>query len=221
MTITTTAYADQAAAEDAIREAAPDAVELTAIGNALDYTMHRIFLDAPAGRVLWAYEDPDGDTWTLGICPAADAVPQIEEQLTSVRWRLEHPDDYANYSATVDVDGDLDAMDELHDVQLAAIVAATPYPGRSPRDEVTYMDRVLKERVEETQREAHRMVARAAALRAYHLQSQIGDRRGDQEALAARLYGTSAPTLSAILKRERERRESIRQAATEARRESA
>lgn len=214
-----TTYADQVAAEEAIRQLAPEARELTAIEAALGSEDHSVFLNEDAGLVYWAYQEPGEHEWTLDVLPAARAADLLDGALDSVRERLDNPEDYAHYRL-IQPEEDFAALDELHDVQLVAVelvaveeddhtLQAADTTGWDP---VVVVDAELCRRIEA----ASQQVGRIAALRAYYLRRQLTGERGDQAALARRL-GIRPSALSEVLGRDAARRDRIRETAARAR----
>jgi len=204
---------DLTAAAARVRDLAPDAEQLTAIEAEAGSDLHSIWLDTTTSTVYWAWEEPvpvgQIARCFLETLPAGDAVDRIEEAITAARDRLEGPWAYADGG---DVEHDLDAVDEYHDVVIAAVAAddlVRQVAEERPDQVIGFIASMLNSRIEL----ARRAAARAAAVRAYWLASQVNpDQRGSQAALA-RALGIAPATLSEVLKDDRARRDKIRAAA--------
>jgi DNA-binding transcriptional regulator YdaS (Cro superfamily) len=213
MTMEGTDSLDAAAAR--VRELAPEAEQLSEVEIEAGRDLHSIWLDKASSTVYWAWEEPmpagQPAPCFLEIIPAADAVDRIEEAITFARDRLEGPWWYGP-DFGYDVEHDLDAVDEFHQVVIAAAAAedlVRQTADERPDQLIAVMASTLNSPIEL----ARRAAARAAAVRAYWLASQVNpDQRGSQAALA-RALGIAPSSLSEVLQDDRKRRDKIRAAA--------
>lgn len=189
MVTTFTEYEDLA---DHMSATAPDAVALSKITAELGDEYHQVWLDGPTVWHAWQ-EDPcrPGSAWVLNRESALEALVWLREQLCLVMDRLADPSLYEDIPADT-VERDEDVLEELYDVELAAI------PTTDPRD----VDLVIQKQI----RDARAEVARLAGLRVHHIVDRIGgtQERGWQTR-AARTLGVTEATVSGLLTAERER----------------
>lgn len=171
-----------------------DAWPLSAITACLDADYHELWLHEPTATVYHAECDDNGN-WTLTTEPAEDAADWLRASLTLA------------LDAVVDgraSESDREAVDELGDIELAALrawvlkqSARSPIADREPdqRQLAVTVDELLRGRIEGLRAE----LARVRRIRARHIQDAWEtDRRGGA-AEAARDLGVDPATISRLL----------------------
>lgn len=205
---------DHAAAHVAAH--APDAHRLTAVEAVMDADIHAVWLDQDTATVWHACADTDthgrhAGTWTVTAEPAGEALDWIEDQCCLVLDALADPAshyDTGNRTAAED----LEVLDEINDVRLAATRQEASRIDWGDSDALCrVVDQMIRRQIEQARRE----VGMLADLRAHHVATLVGTKRGGA-ARAAPLLGMSESGVRKIIAAAEERRDKIVAAAREA-----
>lgn len=178
--------------------------EITAHAGA-DY--HSIWLDETDNTVWHAWSEPGEDMWTLDHEPAAEALPWITETLTLALDALDSPKEAEDYLVRAGrEEDDLDALNELEAVRLAALRARSADPA--------VIDCMIR-----SEMDSHRdEIRRLSRLRAANLQHAFGTERGAAAAAARALEVTPESARRALAAND-EFDTRVRDAAAQARQE--
>lgn len=178
--------------------------EITAHAGA-DY--HSVWLDETDTTVWHAWSEPGEDLWTLDHEPAYEALAWITETLTLALDSLASPEEAENYLDQAGrEEDDLDALNELEAVRLAALRTGSANP--------VVIDRRIRSEMD-AHREQIRLLAR---LRASNLQQAFGTERG-APAAAARALGVTPEAARRAISAADEFDNRVREAAAQARKE--
>lgn len=208
---------DQAAGH--VAQNAPEAHRLPALEEVMDADLHGVWLDKQTATVWHAWADTDTHghlpgAWLLESEPAATALAWMEEQACHVLDALAEPE--SHYDTGHRTPGeDLEVLDELHAVRLAAMRDSAQRKISAADGEVTVTQVVEAEILRAIQR-ARREVGLLADLRAHHLRDASGDQWGGLARLA-REIGMGENAARKALATADARRERIIAAAQEAR----
>lgn len=170
-----------------VDERAPHAYLLDEITAHAGGDYHSIWLDNSDHTVWHAWTEPEGDEWTLDHEPAEEAVPWITEVLTLVLDAVAFPEQTEVYVVRSGrEEDDLDALDELEAVRLAALQARSADPAT--------VDGMIRNQMDQHRQEI-RLLAR---LRANALQHAFGTERGAAAAASRALGVTSESARRAL-----------------------
>ncbi|WP_399559113.1 hypothetical protein OHA44_38255 (plasmid) [Streptomyces sp. NBC_00144] len=178
--------------------------EITAHAGA-DY--HSVWLDETDNTVWHAWNEPGEDLWTLDHEPAGEAIPWITETLTLALEALASPEAAESYLDRAGrEEDDLDALNELEAVRLAALRARSADP--------VDIDSMIRREMDGHREEIRRL----SRLRATNLQSAFGTERG-AAAAAARTLGVTRESARRALAAADEFDARVRNSAAQARQE--
>lgn len=172
--------------DDILAQVPENARQLPAITACLDADYHELWLHEPTATVYHAECDDHGN-WTLTTEPADTAVEWIRDPLVLAL------DAVTEGTAS---ESDREVVDELGDLELAALRAKAATRDTDQRQVAVTVDRLLCGRIDTLRAE----LARVRRLRARHIQEAWDtDRRGGA-AEAAQDLGVGRATISRLLK---------------------